>query len=527
MYTLIEFHGRLSRSDKRPANPGRYDLLFQLHPSADGAATLWTETQKGIDVAPGGFYYVTLGQRTALAASLFAGGPRWLSVRVVAGGKRSDEHSSRVPVLGQLICLADAVSQLEGRLTQVESALGSLGSPRGGRREGGPGQVREWAQELADRLAALEDQGGSVRNGQIEELRLRLDAIDGEEGRITRIEDELEDIVGPDGDLVDLNERMDLLEERAPDLIANLRKREGESGRERLNQMDDALRALRDRVGELDRTLIELRAAIETVREQPPPGPEAIGALRRTGDTMTGGLTITRGGLNVQGGTLAARSAELASLEAETQVKTARLVAEAIDLRGDLLVDSSKRSLQVRHVEGRHGSGKRDGPLHLNARGGAEVVVGNAEQRSGLEVFGTVSADGLALSAAALGQVFKAAPGLQAGDVVVTGDGARVAHAAAAGDRRVVGVVLGSPGLLLGGPLGDGQVAVATQGVVACKVEADRAPVQPGDWLVASAEPGHAALSPDPAADAGAILGKALQGLESGRATIRVLLAPR
>lgn len=524
MYTLIEFHGRLSRSDKRPANPGRYDLLFQLHPSGEGSASLWSESLKGVEVAPGGFYYVTLGQKTPLSASLFNAEPRWLSVRVIAGGKRSDEHSSRVPVLGQLISLADMVQQIDARVQQVESALTGIGSPRSGRREGGPAQLREWAQELADRLQALEENGGGARGGQVEQLFLRLEAIDGEEGRLTHLEDELEDIVGPDGDLVDLNERMDLLEDRAPDLIANLRAREGESGKERLKGIDESIRGLRDRLTEVDRTLIELRAALQAAREAPPAGPEAIGAVKKSGDTMTGALTIQRGGLDLPSGTLTARNAEIATLEAANQIKSARVVTEAIDLRGDLLVDSAKRTLQVRHVEGRHGSGKRDGPLHLNARGGAEVVVGNAEQRAGLEVFGVVSAAGVALPSGPVGQVFKGS-GLSTGDVVVLESGGqKVAHAAQAGDRRVVGVLCSGASVVLGGSGGDSAVVVALAGVVPCKVEG---PVTAGDALVCGAEPGYGRASADPSQDAGAIFGKALEGLESGRGTIRVLIAPR
>lgn len=524
MYTLIEFHGRLSRSDKRPANPGRYDLLFQLHASSDSAATLWSETLKGVDVAPGGFYYVTLGQKLGLNAGLFTGGPRWLSVRVIAGGKRSDEHSSRVPVLGQLICLAELMQGVENRVAQIEGALTGIGSARSGRREGSAGQLRDWAQEMADRLALLEEGGGGARLEHLQQITVRLDEIDGDDGRLTRLEDELEDIVGKDGDLVDLNERMDLLEARAPDLISRLREREGETGRERFDAIDASMRALRERVAELDRTLIELRAAMDTLREAPPAGPEKIGAVKKSGDTMSGALTIQRGGLDLPSGTLTARSAEIASVEAATQIKTARLVADALELRGDLLTDSAKRTLQVRNLEGRHGSGKRDGPLHLNARGGAEVVVGNAEQRSGVEVFGPVSADALRLPSGALAQVFKGAASLSPGDVVVSeGGGARVATSATLADRRVIGVVVASAALQLGGS-GDGQISVALMGVVPCKVEG---PVAPGDALICGGEPGHGRACADPASHAGAIFGKALEGLESGRGTIRVLIAPR
>lgn len=528
MYTLIEFHGRLSRSDKRPANPGRYDLLFQLHPSADGNATLWSENLKGIEVAPGGFYYVTLGQKAPLSAALFAA-PRWLSVRVIVGGKRSDEHSSRVPMLGQVVCLGELVQQLDARVQSLETALGSLEVTRRSARDGGPaGRLTDWADEVTGRLGTLEAQGGGAAGGQVADLILRLEAIDGEEGRLTRIEDELEDIVGKDGDLVDLNERMDLLEGRAPELIANLRAREGETGRERLNQLDEVVRQLQQRITDADRALVELRVALQTLRESPP-GPEAIGAVKKSGDAMSGNLTIQRGGLDLTTGSINAKSAEIASIEASNQLKTAKAVVEAIDLRGDLSADTGKRAIQVRLIEGRQGGARRDGPLHLNTRGGAEVVVGNAEQRAGVEVFGPVSTDPGAPGGGAVATLFKADGELSPGDVVrvLDGDPGRVTRSVLEADRAAIGVVCERPAVLLGGPLRDGHVAVAIQGVCAVRVDASERPLRPGDSLVAGKSPGHAAASADPAGQAGAIIGKALEGLDTGRGLVRALIGGR
>ena len=528
MYTLIEFHGRLSRSDKRPANPGRYDLLFQLHPSADGNAALWSENLKGIEVAPGGFYYVTLGQKSPLSASLFAA-PRWLSARVIVGGKRADEHSSRVPLLGQIVCLGELVSQIDARVQAVEGALAGLEASRRQVREGAPAtKLKEWADDVAARLTTLEAQGGGLGGGQLSDLVLRLEAIDGDEGRLTHIEDELEDIVGKDGDLVDLNERMDLLEARAPELIANLRAREGETGRERLDQMDQSIRQLHLRLAEADRTLIELRAALQSLREAPP-GPEAIGAVKRAGDSMTGNLTISRGGLDLTTGSLTAKAAEIASIEAANQVKTARVVTESLDLRGDLSADTGKRALQIRLIEGRQGGARRDGPLHLNTRGGAEVVIGNTEQRSGVEVLGPVSADPGAPGGGAVATLFRAEGELVAGDVVRVSesDADRVTRCKEAGDRAVIGVICERPAVLLGGPGRDGHVAVAIQGVCLVRVDTSAGPVRAGDLLMAGPTPGTAVSAPEGGAPAGAIFGKALEGTHAGRGAVRALIGSR
>jgi hypothetical protein len=96
-----------------------------------------------------------------------------------------------------------------------------------------------------------------------------------------------------------------------------------------------------------------------------------------------------------------------------------------------------------------------------------------------------------------------------------------------AGDPREAGVVTGAAALLLGGPASDGRVAVALYGVTACRVDAGSAPIRPGDRLVCAPSSGCARSAEGLDVSAGAILGKALEGLESGQATIQVLLTPR
>lgn len=520
MTTLVEFHGRLSRSDKRPANPGRYDLLFQLHPTGEGAAVLWSETLKGVDVAPGGFYYVILGLKAPLSAGLFTSTPRWLSVRVIASGKKADEHSSRVPILGTGVALAEQVQSIEGRLAQLEHVLSGAES-RSGR---GTGRLRDWLDELTTRLSTLESRLQDEESPrQVAEILRRLEEIDGEEGRLTRMEDELEDIVGPDGDIVDLNERMDRLEGRAPELIANLRAREGESGRERLERLDQSIQSVRDRVADVDRAVEALRTALGELRETPPPTPEAIGALKRSGDTMSGALTISRGGLEVASGGISSRSAEISTLEVTNSVKTPKLLVDAVELRGDLSVDSPRRVLQVRMVEGRHGSARRDGPLHLNTRSGAEVVVGNEEGRGGLEVHGPVRAESLVSPAGCVALVFDVADAPAEGALVRLGGG-RARLAAAEDAPGALGVVVTGPALLLGGALGSGRVAVAVSGVASCLADASAGPIRAGDLLGCGPTPGHAGALIEPT---GAILGRALEGLDAGRGPIRVLLGSR
>jgi len=96
-------------------------------------------------------------------------------------------------------------------------------------------------------------------------------------------------------------------------------------------------------------------------------------------------------------------------------------------------------------------------------------------------------------------------------------------------DRRVAGVVSGAgdlrPGIRLGrSSEASGHAPVALVGKVFCKVDAGYRAIAVGDLLTTSATPGHAMAVRDPAASAGAVLGKALRGLETGRGLIPILV---
>jgi hypothetical protein len=66
------------------------------------------------------------------------------------------------------------------------------------------------------------------------------------------------------------------------------------------------------------------------------------------------------------------------------------------------------------------------------------------------------------------------------------------------------------------------EIPMAVVGIVPCKVSAENGPVHPGDLLVTSGTPGHAMRDEAPAV--GTVLGKALEALDSGTGTIRVLV---
>jgi hypothetical protein len=97
-------------------------------------------------------------------------------------------------------------------------------------------------------------------------------------------------------------------------------------------------------------------------------------------------------------------------------------------------------------------------------------------------------------------------------------------------DRKVAGVVAGA-GTLRSGivldrqPDGDDRLPVALMGKTCCKVDARFGTVRIGDLLTTSPTPGHAMKADDPARAFGAVLGKALGALDSGRGLVPVLVA--
>jgi hypothetical protein len=97
-------------------------------------------------------------------------------------------------------------------------------------------------------------------------------------------------------------------------------------------------------------------------------------------------------------------------------------------------------------------------------------------------------------------------------------------------DRTVAGVVSGAgdvqPGMLMGqrGTEADGQYPVALTGRVYVWVDASYGAVEPGDMLTTSNTAGHAMKVTDHTQAQGAILGKAMTSLESGRGLVLVLV---
>ena len=97
-------------------------------------------------------------------------------------------------------------------------------------------------------------------------------------------------------------------------------------------------------------------------------------------------------------------------------------------------------------------------------------------------------------------------------------------------DRTVAGCVSGaggiSPGLVMRqeGVSAQGSFPVALSGRVYCWADASYGPIRPGDLLTTSDTPGHAMKASDQQRTFGAVIGKAMSSLDSGRGLVLVLV---
>jgi len=143
-----------------------------------------------------------------------------------------------------------------------------------------------------------------------------------------------------------------------------------------------------------------------------------------------------------------------------------------------------------------------------------------------VDVNGNVRADGSYISPASdFAEMLPAVEGLEPGDVLVVGPNGKLTRSTEPYATNVVGVYSTNPGFVGGSDedgVNPGKVPLAVLGVVPVKASAENGPIKPGDLLIASSTPGHAMR-----ADyfvGGAIIGKALEGLDEGTGVIKMLV---
>ncbi|MCM3923884.1 hypothetical protein ND748_19700 [Frankia sp. AiPs1] len=134
----------------------------------------------------------------------------------------------------------------------------------------------------------------------------------------------------------------------------------------------------------------------------------------------------------------------------------------------------------------------------------------------------------LRLTGADVAEQFDVATEVPAGSVVCLDDAARVEVCRRPYDRRVAGIVSGlgdrKPAVVLDRADRGPRRPVAVVGKAWCLADAENTPIEVGDLLTTSGRPGHAMAARDPGAAFGAVIGKALSPLSTGRGMVLVLV---
>lgn len=171
----------------------------------------------------------------------------------------------------------------------------------------------------------------------------------------------------------------------------------------------------------------------------------------------------------------------------------------------------------------------RGAALSLYNQAGVETIKLDADfDNTGV---GRVITDVLQITGADLAEKFPASEAIQPGMVVAIDpiNEGRLCIARGAYNRTVAGVVSGANGFSVGALLGNRAESadgppIALAGRVYVWADADVDSIRPGDMLTSSDTPGHAMKVRDHAAAQGAIIGKAMGSLESGKGLVLVLV---
>ncbi|MEE9293657.1 MAG: hypothetical protein V3W34_01660 [Phycisphaerae bacterium] len=145
---------------------------------------------------------------------------------------------------------------------------------------------------------------------------------------------------------------------------------------------------------------------------------------------------------------------------------------------------------------------------------------------------GRISAKVLQITGADLAEKFPTSEPAQPGTVmeIDPANPGKLRVARGAYNRRVAGVVSGANGLSVGVILGnlpgsEDSPAIAMSGRVWAQCDTSNGPIDPGDLLTTSATPGQAMKVTDYTKAQGAILGKAMTHLKSGKGLVLVLVS--
>jgi len=168
--------------------------------------------------------------------------------------------------------------------------------------------------------------------------------------------------------------------------------------------------------------------------------------------------------------------------------------------------------------------------MYLNRSG--NLGIGTTAPTDRLHVAGTAKVEVLKVTGSDLAENFPVRHIAEPGSVMAIDheQPGQLRLCESAYDRRVAGVISGAGDLTACAVLGNGPGAeddlpVALSGRVWVKCDATLESIEPGDLLTTAATPGHAMKAADHDRAQGAVLGKAMTELDSGRGLVLVLVS--
>ncbi|MFT4088101.1 MAG: hypothetical protein QM658_13320 [Gordonia sp. (in: high G+C Gram-positive bacteria)] len=167
--------------------------------------------------------------------------------------------------------------------------------------------------------------------------------------------------------------------------------------------------------------------------------------------------------------------------------------------------------------------------VHAESHSGAAAVAGFAKAAGAAGYFdGNVVVTGdIILPGADYAEAMTTSdPEVNAGSVVVVGHDSQLHPCRRPYDSAVAGIVSGAGGVRPAIVLDrhSGSANLALMGKAWCKATAAGGPIRPGDLLTTSATSGHCQRVDDRSLAFGAVIGKALTGLDDGEGLVRVLV---
>jgi hypothetical protein len=171
----------------------------------------------------------------------------------------------------------------------------------------------------------------------------------------------------------------------------------------------------------------------------------------------------------------------------------------------------------------------------FNADGSRQIIIGDDNANVTMPndcIAKRFFADDVFLSGADCAEQFDVddMDALEPGTVMIIDNNGRLGQSVQAYDKKVAGVISGGgthkTGIVLDKQESDvNRRPIALVGKVFCKVDAQYSAVDVGDLLTTSPTLGHAMKAGDPFKAFGAVIGKALRRLDTGRGLIPILVA--